>query len=678
LVKPIQMKQINIFLLLLISFSTATSQKPTQVFSRLDVFQLEYAGDPQVSPNGNRVVYSRSGMDIMNDRGMSRLWILNADGSQHRKLTNREVNESSPRWSPNGNRIAFVSVSDAGAEIYVYWVDTGQFAKLTQLERSPRGIRWSPDGTQIAFSMLVPESPPVLVKPPKKPKGAKWAENPRVTTRLKHEADGSGYIEQGFFHLFIIPAEGGTPRQITSGDFHHRSLPVWAKDGKSLIFSSNRNPNWEYEFRNSEIYAVSTTDGTIKQLTNRNGPDHSPMVSPDGKKIAFLGFEDKIQTYQVTRLYMMNMDGSGKKEITTNLDRSISDLVWDVKGEGLYFKYDDKGNTKIGYTTLSGKTSIVAHNLGGTVIGRPYGGGSFSMSSGGRIAFTYSRPANPAEVAITQKGKSNPDIITALNKDLLDYRTLGEVEEIWYKSTVDDRQVQGWIVKPPGFEQNKQYPLIVENHGGPISNYGDRFSPEIQLYAAAGYVVFYPNPRGSTSYGEEFGNLLYHNYPGNDYDDVMDGVDAVLAKGYVHQDSLFVTGGSAGGIMTAWIIGKNNRFRAAAVVKPVMNWVSKTLTADNYYGYSFYRYPDWPWENIEAYMKFSPISLVGNVQTPTLVMVGTADLRTPLSEAKQLYHALKLRKIETALVEIPGAYHNIVARPSQLITKVDHVLAWNM
>lgn len=671
------MKHANIFLVLIIVFSvTATAQIPTQVFSRLDVFQLEYAEDPQISPNGSRIVYTRRSMDIMNDSRMSRLWILNADGSKHRKLTNREVSESSPRWSPDGNRIAFVSASDGGSEIYVYWVDTGQFAKLTQLERSPRGIRWSPDGTQIAFSMLVPEVPPVLVKPPKKPKGAEWAENPRVTTRLRHEADGSGYIEQGFLHLFVVPDEGGTPRQITSGDFHHRSLPVWTRDGKSLIFSSNRNPNWEYEFRNSEIYSVSTTDGTIKQLTDRNGPDHSPAVSPDGKKIAFLGFEDKIQTYQVTRLYLMNLDGSGKKEITTNFDRSISDLVWNTKGEGLYFQYDDKGNTKIGYTTLSGKTNIVTHNLGGTVIGRPYGGGSFSMSSGGLIAFTYSRPDRPADIAIIQKGKSNPVIITALNKDLLDYRTLGEVEEIWYKSTVDDRQIQGWIVKPPGFEQNKQYPLIVENHGGPISNYGDRFSPEIQLYAAAGYVVFYPNPRGSTSYGEEFGNLLYHNYPGNDYQDVMDGVDAVLAKGYVHQDSLFVTGGSAGGIMTAWIIGKNNRFRAAAVVKPVMNWVSKTLTADNYYGYSFYRYPDWPWENIETYMKFSPISLVGNVQTPTLVMVGTADLRTPLSEAKQLYHALKLRKIETALVEIPGAYHNIAGRPSQLITKVDHVLAW--
>ena len=232
------------------------------------------------------------------------------------------------------------------------------------------------------------------------------------------------------------------------------------------------------------------------------------------------------------------------------------------------------------------------------------------------------------------------------------------------------------MVKPPDFEEDKQYPLLVEIHGGPISNYGDRFSAEIQLYASAGYVGFYPNFRGSTGYGEDFGNLLYNNYPCDDYQDIIDGVDHLITAGYIDQEQLYVTGGSAGGIMTAWIIGKNHRFRAASVVKPVMNWISKTLTADNYYGYANYRIPGQPWENFEAYWKFSPISLVGNVETPTMVMVGMEDLRTPISEAKQLYHALKLRRIPTVYVEIPGAYHNIARRPSQLITKIDHNLAW--
>jgi dipeptidyl aminopeptidase/acylaminoacyl peptidase len=263
-----------------------------------------------------------------------------------------------------------------------------------------------------------------------------------------------------------------------------------------------------------------------------------------------------------------------------------------------------------------------------------------------------------------------------LNSDVLDHRQLGETRELWWQSTIDGRDIQGWITLPPQFDPAKQYPLLVENHGGPISNYGERFSPEIQLYAAAGYVVFYPNARGSTGYGEAFGNLLYHNYPGEDYNDVMDGVDAVIAQGFVDPEQLYVTGGSAGGIMTAWMIGKNDRFRAAAVIKPVMNWYSKTLNADNWFYYFETRIPGTPWTHPDDYLRFSPISLVGNVTTPTLVMVGLDDLRTPPSQAKQLYHALKYRKVPTVLVELPGASHFIARRPSQLIDKIDNILAW--
>ena len=654
---------------------TATIAQPKKPFADMDVFYLEWVTSPQISPDGNQVVYERRGMDIMKDRRTSRLWLVNTDGTGHTKLTSREVNESRPKWSSDGSRIAFASTTDEGSEIYVYWVKSGKIARITQLERAPKGFSWSPNGKQLAFSMLVPEKAPELVKKPDKPEGAEWAEHPRVTTRLKHEADGSGYIEPGFAHLFVVPAEGGAARQVTSGEFQFSSTPVWTSDGKSLIFSSNLNEDWEYDYRNSEIYQIPVDGGTVTALTDRKGPDHSPALSADGKKLLYLGFDDKVQTYQTTKVYLMNLDGTNKKEIATNLDRSIIDPVWDAKGSGFYFQYDDKGNTKIGYATLSGKTSLVAKNVGGGSMGRPYSNASFSISTSGTIAFNHTTPYQPAELAVLKKG-GKASLITNLNQDLLDYRELGQVEEIWYKSTVGGLDIQGWMVKPPNFDANKKYPLLVENHGGPISNYGDRFSPEMQLLAADGYVVFYPNPRGSTSYGEEFGNLLYHNYPGNDYDDVMDGVDAMIAKGFIAEDSLFVTGGSAGGIMTAWIIGKNNRFLAAAVVKPVMNWISKTLTADNYYNYANYRFPGQPWENIEEYMKFSPISLVGNIETPTLVMVGTADLRTPLSESKQLYHALKIRKIETALVEVPGSYHNISNRPSQMITKIDHILAW--
>ncbi|WP_036381495.1 S9 family peptidase [Muricauda sp. MAR_2010_75] len=664
------------FLLLLLGtiFQFTLAQK--KEFSYLDIFDLQYVSDPQISPNGDWVVYQRMGFDIMKDGSAGNLWLIKTDGSQNQKLTSREVNENNPRWSPSGDRIAFTSSTDEGSEIYMYWVGTGKVARLTQLPFSPSSLTWSTDGKQLAFSMNVPQAPPVIAKIPAKPKGAKWEEAPRITDRLYHEADGRGYITPGFNHIFVVPANGGAPRQVTSGDWHHRGTLSWAKDGSKIYFSANRVEDWEYRFRNSEIYSVEVESGNIEALTDRNGPNQEPQVSPDGKYIAYVSFEDKVQTFQTRQLHIMNVDGSNQHVISQGLDRSVSDIQWNSKSDGVYVYYDDKGNGKVGLISLDGKAAKLVDNVGGTTLGRPYSGGSYSVSSDGSIAYTQTRPEYPADLAILKSKSKNPNRITSLNNALLNYRDLGKVEEIWYKSSVDGRDIQGWVVYPPNYDPNKKYPFMVENHGGPIANYGDRFSIEMQLYASAGYIVFYPNPRGSTSYGEEFANLLYNNYPGEDYNDVMDGVDFCIQKGIAHEDQLFVTGGSAGGIMSAWIIGKNNRFEAAVVAKPVMNWISKTLTADNYFYYAENRYPGQPWENFEGYWKFSPISLVGNVQTPTMVMVGMNDLRTPPSEAKQLYHALKLRKIETVLVEIPGAGHGIANKPSNLMTKVAHTIAW--
>jgi len=538
----------SIFLLVVSGLSNAADRT---LFDRMDVFELEWVSNPQISPDGRRVVYNRNSMDVMTDGAMSRLWIINVDGSANTPLTGRDVAESGAAWSPDGSQIAFISRTENGSEIHVYWLANGKTARLTQLERSPNGLSWSPDGQQIAFSMLVPEAPPVLVSPPDKPKSAEWADEPRVTTRLKYERDGSGYIETGYNHYFVVPAIGGSPRKITSGMFHHSGSPQWSADGQSLVFSGNRNEDWEHEYANSEIYKVSIVTGDVVALTDRNGPDSEPLMSPDGKKIAYLSYEDKVRTYQLTKLNVMNADGSDKRELLAGLDRSVSGLVWNKGSDGIFFQYDDHGDTKIAFTTLVSKMHDIAINLGGTTIGRPYGGGSFSVAPSGRIAYTHVTPYRPAELAIVHGRKSRPAVVTEFNKDLLGWRDLGQVEEIWYKSSVDDRDVQGWVVKPPGYDASTVYPLLVENHGGPISNYGARFSPEIQLYAAAGYIVFYPNPRGSTSYGEEFGDLLYNNYPGDDYQDVMDGVDVLIKSGLAHKGNLYVTGCSAGGIMTA-------------------------------------------------------------------------------------------------------------------------------
>ncbi|NNF34041.1 MAG: S9 family peptidase [Saprospiraceae bacterium] len=668
-----KLRSIVIFLILIIIGGDIYSQdKP---FTSMDVFDLEWVTDPQISPDGNHIVYVRNAMDIMNDGKKRRIWIVNTNNGEHQKLSSDDVNEGSPRWSPDGKRIAYVAGTDEGAEVFMYWVDTRTNARISQLKSSPGSLTWSPDGKHLAMTMFVKGKELSLVRPPSKPEGAKWAPAPRVTSRLKHEADGSGYMQPGHRHIFVMPAHGGTPEQITDGDYNHGGI-AWSNDGNEIYFSSNRVEDWEHNWRNSEIYSVNLETKEIATLTDRMGPDRSIAVSPDGSMIAYLGYDDRVQTYQNTLLYTMNADGSDKKQIPVDLDQGISNISWASDGSGIYFTYDQHGNTKVGMTNLDGDFKNIANDVGGVSIGRPYGGGSYSVSKGGDVAFTYTTPYHPSEVGLVRLGDSTATKVVDLNEDLLGKRNLGKVEEIWYKSSFDGRDIQGWIVYPPDYDASRKYPLIVENHGGPIANYGDRFSPEMQLYATAGYVVMYPNPRGSTSYGEEFANLLYHNYPGQDYNDVMDGVDEMVKKGIVSEDSLFVTGGSAGGIMTAWIIGKNDRFRAAAVVKPVMNWISKTLVADNYFGYANSRFPDQPWENFEGYWGFSPISLVANVKTPTLVMVGMKDLRTPPSEAKQLYHALKIRKVETALVEIPEAYHFISNKPSQLITKIEHIVAW--
>jgi acylaminoacyl-peptidase len=358
------------------------------------------------------------------------------------------------------------------------------------------------------------------------------------------------------------------------------------------------------------------------------------------------------------------------------LDRDIHSPAWSKDGQRVFFLYEDGGMSRVGFATPDGAVGQAAGDVGGLDLGRPYAGGSFSIAKDGTVAFTMSRPEHPADVALQRAAGKEARRLTRLNDDLLGYKALGAVEEITYKSAHDGRLVQGWIVKPPHFDPKKKYPLILEIHGGPHANYGTRFSAEIQLYAAAGYVVLYTNPRGSTGYGEEFAQLINGNYPGNDYDDLMSGVDAVLARGYIDKENLFVTGGSGGGILTAWIVGKTNRFRAAVAAKPVINWYSEALTSDISVFVSRNWFPGPPWEHVDEYLKHSPISLVGNVTTPTMLMTGEEDFRTPMSEAEQFYQALKLRKVDAALVRVPGASHDIGARPSQTIAKTAVILKW--
>ena len=450
--------------------SRAGAAPNPHLFDLMDVFELEWASDPQISPDGSQVVYVRNSMDVMKDRKRAELWIVDTQGRSHRRLTIGDGRESSPRWSPDGRRLAYVSNQGGSSQIHLRWMDSGQTAKLSQLTRSPRGLAFSPDGTRLAFSMLVPAEPPRLATLPAKPKGAQWAKAPRYIVRVRNRADGVGYLEHGFYQLFVLPTEGGTPRQLTTGDFNHRSAPVWAPASDALLFSANRNDDWEYEFRNSEIYEVSVEGGQVQALTSRNGPDRSPTISPDGKRIAYLGFDDRVQTYQVTKLYVANRDGSRARALTADLDRDAAAPIWAANGRGIFFSYDDEGNTKVAHANLDGEIRVLAESLGGTSYGRPYGGGSFSVSTLGRFAYTVGTPTRPADVVVGGRNESGTKRLTALNSDLLDHKQLGKVEEIWWDSSHDGRKVQGWLVTPSDFDASRKYPLILEIHGGPISN----------------------------------------------------------------------------------------------------------------------------------------------------------------------------------------------------------------
>jgi acylaminoacyl-peptidase len=663
----------------------AQAESPAKPLQILDVFNLQLATDPQISPDGKRIVYVRQFSDIMADQRHSNLWIINTDGSEHRPITTGNFNDTSPRWSPDGTQLLYISNRDGSPQIYRRWLDNGQTAKVTNVTSGPSGIGWSPDGQWISFTMHVPVTPKPLIEMPAAPEGAKWAEPAKVIDKLVYRFNGAGYLKPGFEHLFVVPSDGGTPRQISQGNFPHggaansASEAVWTPDGKFLILSANRHPDFETDRVNTEIYEFSVADGSVKALTQRKGPDDSPALSPDGKQIAYMGFDDKYQGYQVRKLHVMNRDGSEAHLLSGELDRDAFGPRWAPDGSGIYFLSADQGNTGLYFIDLHGKTRKVAGNLGAST--SAYGGGmSFTIAKNGALAFTHCRPDLPGDIAVAVAGVSDPGhtpkVITKVNEGLLSGRTLGQLEEIWYESSKDQRRIQGWILKPPGFDPAKKYPLILEIHGGPFANYGDRFDLEKQLMAAKGYVVFYANPRGSTSYGEEFGNLIHHAYPGDDFFDLNSGVDAMLAKGYIDPDELYVTGGSGGGVLTCWMIGRTPRFRAAVTVYPVINWYSFVLTSDIGAWASKYWFPGLPWDHVEHYEKRSLLSVVKNVKTPTMVLTGEADWRTPMSDSEQYYQALKILGVESVLVRVPDEPHGIAVRPSHHLSKILHIITW--
>ncbi|MGB5203188.1 MAG: S9 family peptidase [Eudoraea sp.] len=668
------MQKINSFLFIVFLIGTTAFGQQKTNLELTDIFNLEFVSDPQISPDGTKIIYVRNFKDIMTDKNLSNLWIVNFDGSQNRPLTNGNQNDLAPRWSHDGTKIVFKSnMQDDKMKLFMMWMDTKEYVSLTNTTSSPGGVSWSHDDSHVAFTMFVPKKSESIIKLPTKPEGAKWNKPPVYIDELNYRGDGKGYYKSGNEQLFVLSADGGTPRQLTFSEYDH-GAPIWSKDNRRLYFTANLHENHEFEPRNSEIQELNLADNSIKALTDRLGPDNGPALSPDGKYLAYTGFDDKYQGYQITQLYLMNADGTNSRLLSANFDRDIQNISWAGDGKGLYFQYDDKGDTKVGFISTAGKVTPILENLGGLSLGRPYNAASFTVSKNSKFAYTLGGTEHPADLGAFYKGTNQR--ITKLNDDLFSFRTIAEVEELWWESSFDQRKIQGWLVKPPNFDPSKKYPLILEIHGGPFTSYGSVFSAEIQLYAAQGYMVLYTNPRGSTSYGEEFGNLIHHDYPNHDYDDLMSGVDEVIKKGNVDEENMFVTGGSGGGVLTAWIVGKTDRFAAAVVAKPVINWYSFVLYVDGVGFFYKYWFPNKPWEDPSSYLKRSPLSYVGNISTPTMLLTGEEDFRTPIAESEQFYAALKLEKVETAMVRIPGASHGIANKPSNLVAKIASVLAW--
>ena len=652
----------------------APATGPSRYFTGADLFNLEVATDPQISPDGKTIAYVRKSNDIMTDKARQTIWLVDAASGQQRPLEAGAGSYFSPRWSPDGARLAYVAADGGGPQLFVRWMASGESARITGLPDSPDSIAWSPDGRRIAYSMFVPDDGPKLGSAPPRPEGAKWADPLQVIDTVTYRADGAGYFKPGYNQIFWVPADGGAPTQLTFGPTNAGGPVTWTADSRAVLFGADLSPEWQRNINESEVYRVGIEGSAPVALTHRKGLDAAPAVSPDGRQIAYIGFDEQGRAAQQTQLYVMNADGSNPRALTANFDRAVGNPVWSADGRSIYVLYDEHGSNRVARVGLDGSVRDVASGLTGSGLDRPYSGGEFSVSRGGAVAVTAGDSLRPSDVAIASGGSLRR--LTHLNGQL-DSKALGQPQKLQVTSSYDQRPIDAWMITPPDFDPAKKYPLILEIHGGPQAAYGPAFSTDHQLYAADGYVVLYTNPRGSTSYGQAFTDLIEKDYPGHDYDDLMSAVDAAIATGHVDPNNLFVTGGSGGGVLTAWIVGKTDRFRAAASQKPVIELASFALTTDFAAGFS----PGWrkerPWEDPQGYWKYSPLSLVGNIKTPTLVVVGSEDYRTPVSQAEQLYMALQLRKVPTALVKVPGASHGgIAARPSQAAAKASAILAW--
>ncbi|HEU4989087.1 MAG TPA: S9 family peptidase, partial [Gemmatimonadaceae bacterium] len=602
-------------------------------------------------------------------RWRTSLWLMNADGTHDRML----ADGSGAQWSPDGTRIAYVAEGrPAGAQIFVKWVALeGPGSQISNLTEAPSGLQWSPDGKRLAFNMNVndPLGPEWRIPMPTPPKGAKWIEPPKIVTRLNFRADRVGYTDTYYRQIFVIAADGGEARQVTNGNWN-ASAPAFSGDGQWVAFSSLRVPDAEHAFRHSEIYAANVRTGEVRQLTRLAGTNGGPVYSPDGTRIAFTHADSVDHSaWAQGQIWVMNADGSSAHAVTATLDRPVSGPLWAANGAGVYVNVQSEGSENLYYASTNGQVRAVT--AGEQVLDVT------DLSRGGVAVGVRSTPTEPNDVvtfAIPASGTvSAMARRTNVNESLLSGKKLASSESFWYKSK-DGLRIQGWIVKPPDFDPSRKYPLILQIHGGPQAMYNVAFNFARQDEAAHDYVVVYTNPRGSTGYGEKFTNLIDNDYPDHDFDDLMAGVDTVIGRGYIDPKNLFVYGCSGGGVLTAWTVGHTNRFAAAVVQCPVIDWISFVGETDGAGWYENFAKPFWV--DPSEHLRRSPLMYVGNVTTPTMLMTGVLDLRTPIPQTEEFYRALRLRNVPTAMLRMNNEYHGTSSTPSNFLRTQLYVESW--
>jgi len=683
----------------------AAAKRP---LTETDLFRFVWVADPQISPDGHRIAFVRVTVNAKKDGYDTALWVAATDGSEPPRPFTAGPGDSSPRWSPSGRQLAFVRAPAAPAtpggkagddekpQIYLLDVAGGGEARaLTDLPGGAGSPAWSPDGKTLAFSASA-NAKDLEKKKAGKKKDEEYESDVRVITRATYRQNGGGYddlLHPGHIWTINVPAVPEAPlpepRQLTRGDLEE-GPPTWSPDGSVLYFLANRDPEPYYQRPDSDLFAVPATGGAPVKVVDVDGPIGDFTPSPDGKRIAFLGFINPKpeRSYNQPDLFVVDhTTGVTPRNLTAAYDYDIgsgvggdqhpprgdqpNSPVWSRDLRTLYEVSAERGRANLAKVDVAtGKVTPLTTGDRDVV--------SYTATpDGGRFALVISTPTAIGDLWTLDTASGRLAQLTRFNDSLFAEIDLTPPEEIVYKS-FDGKEIQAWVQRPPGFDPAKKYPLILDIHGGPHSAYGWTFDHEFQWMAAKGYLVLYPNPRGSTSYGQDFGNVIQYRYPGDDAKDLMAGVDELVKRGWADPEKLGVTGGSGGGILTNWIITQTDRFKAAVAQRSIADWSSFWYTAD----FTLFT-PSWfkgaPWEDPEDYRARSPITHVAKVKTPLMLIEGEADYRTPPGAGgEQMFRALKYLKKPVVMVRFPDESHELSrsGKPWHRVERLRHIVSW--